>query len=170
MLSFLFRPAIALMERLSTTRKIALIGAVFVLPIAYLTWASFSDHTENIEFARRELIGTKYLQPVLSLMKHIQQHRGAVAGLKGGDASFAQMVPQKQEEISEDVRQIDENERQYGALLKTGEQWQAIKSDWQNLQQRLQSLSVTESFEQHSDLVVCVPLMVGECNQKESNS
>lgn len=153
MLKFLFRPAMALMERLPAKRKMALIGLVFVLPIVYLSWQMFSDDTENLEFARREMIGTEYLQPVMSLMQHVQQHRGAVAGLKGGDASFAQMISQKQSEIAEDIRRIEEQEKQYGSLLETSEAWQSIKSDWQNLQQRVQSFSANESFEQHTALV-----------------
>ncbi len=153
MLSFLFRPAMALMERLPAKRKMALIGLVFVLPIVYLSWQMFSDDTANLEFARREMIGTKHLQPVMSLVQHIQQHRGAVTALKKGDATFAQVVSQKQGDIAEDIRRIEEQEKQYGGLLKTSEEWQSIKSDWQNLQQRVQSLSPTESFEGHTALV-----------------
>lgn len=149
----LFRPTMALMDRLPLVRKLMIVAGIFLLPITYLMWQYIADHQEQIEFARREAIGAEYLQPVLSLVQHLQQHRGAVTAFKSGDASFAQVVAQKQNEIAEDIRRIDEMTQKYGDLLKSTNEWNSTKAGWQNLQQSVQNLSAQESFEQHTTLV-----------------
>lgn len=153
MFHVLFRPAITLMDRLPLARKMMLIAAVLLPPIMYFAWRFVADKQEQIEFARREVIGAEYLQPVLSLIQHIQQHRGAVSVWKSGDPSFAQIVAQKQNEVAEDIRRVDELTKRYGELLKTTDKWNPLKAKWQNLQQSVQNISAQESFEQHTQLI-----------------
>lgn len=146
MLQPLFRPTIALMDRLPLARKLMIVAGIFLLPIAYLAWGYIAHHQEQIETAWLEAIGAEYLQPVLSLVQHIQQHRGAMVVTKSGDASFAQVMAQKQDQIAEDIRRIDELTQKYGDLLKSTNEWNSIKAEWHNLQQNLQNLSAQESF------------------------
>ena len=150
---FLFRPAIALMERMNSARKMMLIAGVFLLPLGYFTWQLIENLQESVASTRSEIVGAEALQPVLSFIQHLQQHRNAISGLKGGNSSFAQVITQKQNDIAEDIRRMDEVDQKHGDLLKSREEWQSIKSEWQSLRQNVQSLSAEQSFQQHTALV-----------------
>lgn len=149
----LFRPATALMDRLPLARKLMLIAAIFLLPIMLLAWRPVADEHEQIGFTQQEIIGGEYLQPMLSLIQHLQQHRGAVYSMKNGAAGFAQIAAQQQNEIAEDIRRLDELTKRYGEQLKATDKWNSLKAEWQNLQQSVQNISGQESFERHTQLI-----------------
>ncbi|MGQ9738757.1 MAG: methyl-accepting chemotaxis protein [Armatimonadota bacterium] len=149
----LFRPATALMDRLPLARKLMLIAAIFLLPIMLLAWRLVADEQEKIGFTQLEIIGGEYVQPTQSLIQHIQQHRVAVYSMKNGVAGFAQIAAQKQNEIAEDIRRLDELNKRYGEQLKATDKWNSLKAEWQNLQQSVQNISAQESFERHTQLI-----------------
>ncbi|MFN8453866.1 MAG: methyl-accepting chemotaxis protein [Anaerolineae bacterium] len=151
--SFIFKYAILLLNRLTYSQKIIVIAAVFIVPMVMLTYQLAAHLETDINLTRQELRGNDYLRPTLGLFQHVQQHRGASAGFLGGDPSFKDIMTQKQAAIAQDIAAIDAMERQYGAEFHTGEKWLALKTEWQELQSQVESLSVAESFTRHTDLI-----------------
>ncbi|MCL6476387.1 MAG: nitrate- and nitrite sensing domain-containing protein, partial [Firmicutes bacterium] len=149
----LVRPAIGLMSRLSFARKMMLIAAVFALPIASSLFTMTRQINEDIAFARGELQGLEYLEPITPLVQHVQQLRGAAAGYLGGDRSFANIMKQRQQAIAEDIRKVDEVDRRYGETFKVSQQWREWKQAWQQLQQQMEELTAEQSFERHSEVI-----------------
>ena len=62
---------------------------MFVLPIVFLLWLLVSNMNAEIAFAQKERLGVSYNRAMLSLLQHMQQHRGMASGLLNGDGSFA---------------------------------------------------------------------------------
>lgn len=56
---FLFRPAIALMERMNSARKMMLIAGVFLLPLGYFTWQLIENLQESVASTRSEIVGQR---------------------------------------------------------------------------------------------------------------
>ena len=92
MLQALFRPTIALMQRLNFKRRIALIGAVFTVPLLFVAYQLNNKLQADIAFTRQELKGNECLKPLLPLIQHLQQHRGAASGYLSGDRSFKETM------------------------------------------------------------------------------
>ena len=73
----IFQPSINFMNRLTYSRKFLLITIVFLIPITILTYQLAAQFGADLDFVRKELKGAAYLRPTLSLLQHMQQHRGA---------------------------------------------------------------------------------------------
>lgn len=153
MLQALFRPAVALMRRVDFKRRILLIGGAFTLPILVTAYQLDAQWRSDIAFARQELKGTECLKPLLPLIQHIQQHRGAADGFLSGDASFRTTMQQKRSEIADDMRAVDAVMAKYGDEFKLKDKWDAVKQEWQTLQSQVERLSRAESFQRHTELV-----------------
>ncbi len=149
----IFQSAITIMNRLAYSGKMLLLTAVFLIPIVILTFQLALQFGKDIDFTRQERKGVEYLGPTLSLLQHVQQHRGASNTYLSGDGSFKDIMVQKQASIKEDVAAIDAVDQLYGSEFKTTERWQSLKSEWQTLQNEVGSLSVSESFDRHTALI-----------------
>ncbi len=153
MQKMIFQPSINFLNRLTYSRKFLLITVVFLVPIIILTYQLASQFGADINFARKERRGVAYLSPTLSLLQHVQQHRGAANTFLSGDTSFKDIMAQKQALIVEDIAAIDSVEQAYGIELKSSERWQEIKNEWQSLQNEVDTLTAAESFDRHTALI-----------------
>ncbi len=138
----IFQSAITIMNRLTYSGKMLLLTAVFLIPIVILTFQLALQFGKDIDFTRQERKGVEYLGPTLSLLQHVQQHRGASNTYLSGDGSFKDIMVQKQASIKEDLAAVDAVDQLYGSEFKTTERWQSLKSEWQTLQNEVGSLSV----------------------------
>ncbi|MBI5712393.1 MAG: hypothetical protein HZC38_03040, partial [Chloroflexi bacterium] len=77
MQKIIFQLAISFMNRLTYSRKMLVVSAVFLIPIAILIYQLAAIFGADIYFTRQEQKGDEYLKPTLSLIQHVQQHRGA---------------------------------------------------------------------------------------------
>jgi methyl-accepting chemotaxis protein len=152
----IFQPAIAFLNRMTFSRKLLLLSAVFLVPILILTYQLASQLGANIDFAIQERKGVAYLVPTLNLLQHMQQHRGASNTFLSGDPTFKNTMLQKQTAINEDIAAIDAVEQQYGAEFQSGGRWQAIKVEWQTLKTEVDTLKPAQSFDRHTALIAKV--------------
>jgi len=72
------------MRNLLVWQKLALLGAVFLLPLVVVTYALISSvNSLGIATARLELLGVEYNRPLLALLRDLQRFRGfSAAGLE----------------------------------------------------------------------------------------
>src|ERR687885_782148 len=95
-----FAPAVALMSRLRYAQKLALIGLVLLVPLAFVTRAYLGQQNDKIAFSAKERLGVTYITPVNDLLVKLVQARAAAvraAGNGGGPA----------EELSADTQAVD---------------------------------------------------------------
>jgi methyl-accepting chemotaxis protein len=148
----LLTPGIALMQRLSYPKKFWLLG-VFYLSFVYWGYQLYHYHSEEKAFAESEQAGLRYYAPVLSLLQYTQQHRGMAAGLLNGNESFRPKIAILEKDIAATLAKIDELDREVGAMLRTSNGWQRLKSDWNAVQSSYVNLSPERSFTVHTDLI-----------------
>jgi methyl-accepting chemotaxis protein len=69
-------PGVRLFRQLGFNAKALIISAVFLVPITLLSAAYLGDTSARISFAKKELLGLRYLREVLPLVKLTQEQRG----------------------------------------------------------------------------------------------
>jgi methyl-accepting chemotaxis protein len=148
----ILKPAIAIIGRLRFGAKFALISALFLVPIAFLSWSLVSELNATIAFAEKERVGVAYNRAVLAMLQHVQHHRGLAGGLLNGDKSFAPRVEAKQAEIALDIEAIEKLEAAHGAALNTAKKWGEAKGKWLELRSRLGAMTGKDSYEAHTAL------------------
>ncbi|MBI5713591.1 MAG: HAMP domain-containing protein [Chloroflexi bacterium] len=153
MQKIIFQLAISLMNRLTFSRKVVVVSVVFLVPMAVLAWQLTAQFGSQIDFTRQEQKGDEYLTPTLYLIQHVQQHRGASVTFLSGDATFKDTMTEKQLAIAKDIADVEAVEKKYGTEFKSGEKWNVIKSEWQGLQSQVKSLTASDSFDRHTELI-----------------
>jgi len=81
---------------------------------------------KGIEFASKEVLGNEYLRPVIRLIESMQLHRGRsyTLPLSNGDATELEKTVAQ---IDANVRAVDAVDRKLGTILRTTDQWTAVK-------------------------------------------
>lgn len=148
-----FRPAIAFMNRFSYSKKMILVSTVFLIPIAILTYQLATKLGNDIDFVSQERKGVEYLQPTLKLLQDVQKHRSTANSILSGNLASRDAITQDQTAIAEDIAAVDVIEQKYGKVFQSAEKWQAIKTEWQNLQQDVEKIKADESYDRHTALI-----------------
>nr|WP_305955917.1 methyl-accepting chemotaxis protein [Pseudomonas sp. 2FE] len=142
------------MKNLKIWQKLALMGAVFMLPFAVVTYKMASSiDALGVEFARQELRGVEYYTPLLGLLTHLQQHRGMTNAWLSGDSSFKDRVAGKSAEIENDLKRMDEVDQRLGSALRTSQQWAALNAACRDLLNQTTNLSPEDGFELHTKVI-----------------
>ncbi|HEX7901895.1 MAG TPA: response regulator [Planctomycetota bacterium] len=114
------RPAVATMNRLSYPKKFLLISLCFAAPLAVTLVFLLSELGDRIEFTRMEGVGTRYLRPLMTLFRHAGDARLTV---RAGGPELKRALAR----LGEDVRAIEEVDREEGAILKTASRMAALR-------------------------------------------
>jgi methyl-accepting chemotaxis protein len=142
------------MKNLNVWKKLALMGAIFMVPFAVVTYKMVSSvNALGTEFARQEIRGLEYYIPLLALLKDLQEHRGMASAWLNGDASFKDNLARKTADIENDIKRVDEANQRLDGTLRTGKKWLALSSACRELLGKTPSLSVDESFQQHTKVI-----------------
>ena len=112
------KPAIALLDRMSYARKIAVVALVLALPLAIVSWAYVDQQRAQINFAEREREGVRYLKPLLDVLLSVSDARDRAA--KGGDPAGAN--------VSAAVDAMSSVDAAVGDSLDVREDWSKIRT------------------------------------------
>ena len=169
-----------LLNHLRISRKLALMSALFVLPMsAMLTFMVKNLNETVIEFARLELRGNEYQRPLEEILDVVQRHQLAAQRVADGDSSLTSQVTQLQAQVDRAFEMLDAADARHGAALeftadalrKLGRESAkptALRSKWQDLKARVASLPVAESIKQHASLVADLRLMITHAGEKSN--
>ena len=74
-----------LMDRLSYGKKFAVIGTVFLVFAGFLLSLLVSNLNSQIAFNQKEIYGARYIKPVMTLLRSVQDARSHVHALEHGE-------------------------------------------------------------------------------------
>lgn len=149
----LLRPAEWLLNRLTYPRKLVLVGLVFLLPLLFFGQQLVSAINADLAFDVRELQGVRYVHPLKSLMRSVQEHRGVSQLALHGDSAAPRQLQEIAGRIGREIAAIDRLDSQYGAIFGSSAEWQNLKAEWLALHGEATSLYDTESFTRHTTFV-----------------
>jgi methyl-accepting chemotaxis protein len=142
------------MRNLKVWQKLALMGAVFMVPFAVVTYKMTSSIDElGVEFTRQEIRGLEYYGPAAALVKSLQLHRGLTIATLSGDTSYIQPLAAAGADVERDLKALDSMDQRLGATLQTTAQWVIIRDACRELLGKAASLTPEDSFVRHSRLI-----------------
>ena len=150
MMRAFFYPAIALMNRLGYTRKFALLGALFLIAIAVLTYSLFVSLDAVIRTSQRQLESISLVKPIYRSVQAIQLHRGLTAAVIGGSERMRDRRAAKEKEVAEALVVLEGRLR---AARSVDEDWHNIKASWENMRKEGDGKTVAENLSMHTRLI-----------------
>ncbi len=152
-MGWIFKPGLALLNRLTFKNKFIIIFIVIGIPMTSLFISNLLQLNKEIANTKEERIGLNYVHAVSLLMKNTQQHRGLSVGYLNGEKALNKELLKKQAEISkiyQDIEQLMNEDHDCLALKKDVD---SIIEMWQTLSSNFSQYSVSQSFEEHSKLI-----------------
>ncbi len=135
------------------SHKLILCGVAFLIPAVVDLYLLVKEENKVIEFAEKEVIGVSYLRPMTGLLEKVPQHRGFSYGFLNGNTAFRDKISRTSSEIDDALRKIDAVDAKYGTILKTTNEWNTLKQEWNTLESNNLSMSAAKSFEDHSKFI-----------------
>src|SRR5258708_31320342 len=157
------------MKNLKVWQKLALIGAVFMLPLGIAIFkVSSSINSLGIEFAKQENRGLEYSVPLSKLLQDMQQRRGLVSAFLSGDGAFKDRIAAKNGAIERDIAKVDDVDGRLEALLHVGKQWTAVAAACKALLADDGRSGVEQNFEQHTKAIAAIISLIAEVGDKSN--
>jgi sigma-B regulation protein RsbU (phosphoserine phosphatase) len=129
----IFQPAIALMDRLKYPQKFAFISFIFILPIGLLMYLYLSEVQSRIDFARKELLGTRYLRSLHQLSEKITTLQ-LTDQLSTGQQRMKSQINQQQTQVSDRLKALESIDQELARDLGTTNKLNTLKQSWQTAQ------------------------------------
>ncbi|MBL8397194.1 MAG: methyl-accepting chemotaxis protein [Candidatus Accumulibacter sp.] len=148
----LFRPAIALLNRVSYTRKFAIMGVLALVAISVLLVSLYVRLHQVIDSSRQELIGIEAIKPIAVTVRNMQIHRGLSSGVLNGNEEMKEKRAAKEKEVSAALQAV---ESKLPNLL-SHPTWIKVKDDWATVQKEGMEWMARENFVVHNRLIEAV--------------
>lgn len=153
MSTLILKPFIAVISRLKYAQKFILLSLLFVGPLVFLLSIWLLGLQKDIKIAEKEEVGVAYIESLVPLMLHIQQHRGLANGYLNGDTASESKLVEKEKQITANIDLIGKEQAKIAAELDTAESWALVQSEWKELQATTITLTAKDSFNRHSALI-----------------
>ncbi len=146
----LFYPAIALMNKLSYTKKFMVIWLIHLIAIVVVLFGLYESLSQVSRNAQRELEGIVLIQPIMNTVQLMQQHRGLSAALLGGiDA----LRPDRAAKSTEVTLAINALKNKIPASLMVNQNLNNLESNWNSLQTEGLNWNLEDNFRAHTRLI-----------------
>jgi methyl-accepting chemotaxis protein WspA len=151
------------MRNLKVWQKLAVMGVVFMIPFAVVTYQmTASINALGVESARLELRGLEYYSPGLTLLRSLQLHRGIVNASLNGDHTLKDTLASTSAEIEKSIAALDDLDRRLNGTLKTTERWAASRAACLEILRQTPTFTADESFAKHSKAIADLIALIGE--------
>jgi hypothetical protein len=125
------------------------LGGVFIAFLMLVEWRS--KLTRQLQ---QHVLGLRLLSKLKGLTALIQKHRGLNAALLRGENNALPPLGALRSQINEQITLLTNQPK-----MKRLERWQAFVDHWQRMQQHSLSMSVANSFEQHTNMIANLLLL-----------
>ena len=143
------------MRNLKAWQKLALMGAISLLPFAVVTYKMASSiNTLGVEFAEQELRGLEYYTPLTTLLKNLQLHRSLTALALSGDTGSRASLDSTRASVETDIKRVDEVDQRLDGALQTTAKWTPLRKAIRDLLDAPRGASAEDSSTQHSNVIV----------------
>jgi methyl-accepting chemotaxis protein len=153
--------------RLGEVPTLALIGLLFAVPVALLTYLLIGEQRRDIAFVERKLDGLEVALPLRALTFAVADHRGLSIRELSGDERARAPRAQLAASIREAMEKIDRLDAARQQALGLAGTWQAVRENWQAVDAGHAKLSQARSLARHAALLEALTALLARV---ESNS
>jgi methyl-accepting chemotaxis protein len=125
-LGVLWAPGMRLMGHLQFASKALLICLMFLLPLAYLTWAFYDGKNASMAFSNKELLGVEYNREIFPLIDLAQQLRRD-ASAKAASGTTPTTMAEVQSRLDVARTRLAELDKRLGGELATTKAFAAMQ-------------------------------------------
>ncbi|MGM0552224.1 MAG: methyl-accepting chemotaxis protein [Pseudomonadota bacterium] len=149
----ILQPATWLMNRFRYPVKFGLIFVIVLVPLLMLSGIALNNLNENIRFLQHEREGLAYIEVAREPVEYLQQHRGMIAALLGGDESARPRAREIASRADQTLDALTRMDREHGASLETGNRVDDIRQTWEQIRSDAARMTADESLERHTALI-----------------
>jgi methyl-accepting chemotaxis protein len=153
MLHAVFSPAIRIMSRLRFAWKLGLIGVLFLLPLAGMTYFLNDKIGADVAFAKAERLGVQQIIPARFFIQAVQDHRGASQLALSGDPKGKEKLVSIAANANARLEALGAVNKTVGVELGTTDLFDGVKKEWLELFANNSKYSAKESYDAHSKLL-----------------
>jgi methyl-accepting chemotaxis protein len=150
LMNTLFRPAIALMQRLRLFPKFVLVTLTFLLPLLLVTTLLVRELHKSLDITEREQLGVAYIGQLQQVSQLAQQHR-ALERLRLAARQPLDGAPLRAD-IGARLKRLD-SWQQNAASLAALPDWTAVRLAWNTLAGRQATIDAKDSIALHGALL-----------------
>jgi methyl-accepting chemotaxis protein len=140
------------MKNLKIWQKLLLLAAVFTLPFLIVTATLLSTVEEQVGFARGELTGLDYAQPLLKLGDDLRTHRALADRVIAGQPLQPQLDGSNAE-LQTDLRAVDALYARADGEAYGAKRWQPVRDGIRDLIDARTTGGADASFDRHGKLI-----------------
>ena len=153
-MTFLFSPAVALLNRLRYPWKFASLALVSMLAIGFLLAGLIDAKRTEMRALQNEMVAVGALAKVVGFVQVAQQHGGLSAAVLGGrDAALEARLASTRETVVSAIAAVDAAYARAGASDGVMASWAKTKTQWQSIAEHGMSMAQVDNRAAHSQLV-----------------
>ncbi len=153
MLQPIFYPAARIMSRLRFAVKLGLIGVLFLVPLAGMTYFLDEQITKDIKFALVERLGVRQLIPARQLLQIMQVHRRISQLMAAGDEEARKRLAAITAKADAAFNRLGDISAGGDAPIKMVEEFVRLSNLWMEIKSNIYSYNAEESLENHNNLI-----------------
>ena len=143
-------PATALMNRMTFSKKFALLGLITLVAICITIYSLYNSLNQTISSNRKELEGLALIRPVVKTIQFVQRHRGLSSAELSGVSELR--AERKAKEHDVEVAFSNMNAR-LPANSRLSESWKSCANEWERIQADGLQWTRIENFTSHTNLI-----------------
>lgn len=149
----LFKPGVAMLDRLTFSRRFSALFIIILLTFGYLLADIAISSNEKMTTVKNELAGIGLLEKVYPILQYAQQHRGLTSNLASGDTTAAPKRQEAGEQVESAFRQlIESSEKNASPAARSAAA--ALYDEWKSVQSESGGKPVAEGIAMHSAFIV----------------
>ena len=159
------------MKNLSIANKLIISNLLYIIPIVVLTYFLYDARTNDINFAKQEIVGNTYQSPLVSFLEHVSRHKMVAQRVLHGETQFKTDLVNLEGQIEDDLKKTNEMDQKYGEMLlftdkelskrhAENSRYSKVLSQWNEVKSKLNSLKPEESNELHTALIANIRGMI----------
>jgi PAS domain S-box-containing protein len=146
----LFSPAIAMMNRLSYSKKFVVLGLLSLLALMVVIFNLYQNLHKVIADTQHQLEGIAQVKAVTQTIQLIQKHNGVSSALVGGLDSFGNDASNLEQAINQSIKTLEKLLPADASIVAL---FSESKNQWAQIQQNGIFSDTETSFNQHTQLV-----------------
>ncbi len=146
----LFYPAIFVMNRLTFSKKIVLLGLIYFIAFSMLIVSLYKHFNTQVSIAQQELQVITLITPVLKLIQSTQRYRGLSAGVLGGELNFKSELLTESEQQEKAFTFL---KAQLPEIVMTSPLWNTIVQEKQAIDKSGLTWTKEENFNRHVQFI-----------------
>jgi methyl-accepting chemotaxis protein len=146
----LWAPGVRLLSKFPFSTKALLISLMFLVPLAWVSWAYYTAQSEAIAFSEKELLGVKYNQEIFPVLDLAQQLRRDASSAAATNGSAPATISDVRSRLQTAQKALDDVNKVLGKELDTGKTYESVQAAFSQVDK---ATGVDAVFKAHTDYV-----------------